>query len=95
MRKWWRKFKNKKGWDFRKVSLGKAIFRLGKNSKNFDCTGGGCYSFRESYMVTDPNGCYVYICKYCGLEIKFPWRETALAYHNMQRHIKAKHIDVL
>ena len=77
MRKWWRRFKNNKGWDFSKITH-------------------PCWSLiRENGMVLDDRGIYSYKCKYCGLSLTFPWRETPLAYHNMQRHIKAKHIDIL
>lgn len=82
MRKWWRKFKNKHGWDFKKVSLGPRAVKVCKNNGKI-------------ISIADPNGCYVYVCRYCGLRIVFPWKEFPLAYHNMQRHIKAKHLDVL
>ena len=83
MRKWWRRFKNRMGWDFKKKSIGQFLRKKEVNEP---------YWQYEAFWVTDPNGCYVYICKYCGLYLTFPWRETHLAYHNMQRHIKAKHL---
>lgn len=94
MRKWWRKFKNKHGWDFKKGYIGLFFCRTTKYKKYPDGEG-GWWSSRETSTITDPNGCYYYKCSYCGLTLRFPWRETPLAYHNIQRHIKAKHIDVL
>ena len=81
MRKWWRRFKNKKGWDFtKKQRKGYCMTRLINE---------------RVALISDNYGIYSYRCSYCGKTIVFPWRETNLAYHNMQRHIKAKHIDVL
>ena len=94
MKKWWRRFKNKRGWDFVKKHIGLFYYRC-TPSKKYSDGHGDCFSLREAYMVSDPYGCYIYECKYCGKIIRFPWRDTNLAYHNMQRHIKAKHIDVL
>jgi hypothetical protein len=94
MRKWWRKFKNRRGWDFKKICVGSFIFRATKATKHSSCDG-SCYNIRESYIISDPNDCYSYTCSYCGKQLLFPWKETLLAYHNMQRHIKAKHIDAL
>jgi len=81
MKKWWRRFKNKHGMDFSKLKCpGKIMTRIKRSNLMF---------------IFDPNGIYIYKCKYCAMRIKFPWNETHLAYHNMQRHIKAKHIDTL
>lgn len=83
MRKWWRKLKNKWGWDFKKIRSGKRFHtRLDKNGHTIN-------------QYFDDNGIYTYKCSYCGMFLTFPWKETHLAYHNMQRHIKAKHIDTL
>jgi hypothetical protein len=81
MRKWWRKFKNQRGWDFHKKQRpGYYMTRINNNIIS---------------IISDEYGIYSYRCSYCGKVIMFPWRETNLAYHNMQRHIKAKHIDAL
>lgn len=81
MRKWWRKFKNRHGWDFSKKNLGPTALKTREDGK--------------VVSIADKNGCYVYRCKYCTFDLIFPWSMTNLFYHNMQRHIQAKHIDVL
>ena len=89
MKKRWRKFKNRMGWDFKKVQIGRFFYR---KTVHASC---GLHYSETSRMIVDVNGCYAYVCKYCGMYIRFPWRHTVLAYHNMQRHLKAKHIDTL
>ena len=94
MKKWWRKFKNRRGWDFTKKQEGTFFYRTTRPKKYSD-SAGGCFHLKEAFLVSDSYGCYSYTCNYCGKQILFPWKETFLAYHNMQRHIKAKHIDAL
>lgn len=71
MRKWWRRLKHRRGWDFIKCSHMRYNVARGKRER-----------------------IYTYQCKYCGLRIVFTWEHTLLAYHNMQRHLRARH-DVL
>jgi len=86
MRKWWRGFKHKYGWDFKCHLLGVSHY--------YRCYTRNKQKYIRVVVAKDEMGCYDFTCNYCGMQIKFPGELINLAMANMQRHIRAKH-DVL
>jgi hypothetical protein len=81
--KWWRRYKNQHGWDFKTRKVAHSAHM--RRDKEGDVI---------LLVSRKGEGIYSHECKYCGMTLTFPYEHSILAFHNMQRHLRAKH-DVL